>query len=176
MPFLVLPLVLWWAIPLGLVVLSLWRARPAWWAWPFIGLALCLPRTLQIVIEGNSSMWVAGLVAAACLWGWPGALVLVKPSLAPHALVGIPSRGWWLAFGAMALLSLPLLGAWVDYLAAMRNGGASVPLGYSLADVPFIRVPLVGWLARQRAQVIADLGFAKAQAGFSPAHSSYWPD
>jgi hypothetical protein len=37
------PLPLWWIIPLAVIGWSLYRLRPAWWAWPLMALACVVP-------------------------------------------------------------------------------------------------------------------------------------
>jgi hypothetical protein len=52
-PFLVLPAILWWVIPLGVLISGVVYWKPAWWSWPFLAAALdpcssapaCLPAT-----------------------------------------------------------------------------------------------------------------------------------
>jgi hypothetical protein len=146
LPFVWLPAVLWWAIPLGTIVFLVVRWRPSIWVWPFLALMLWWPRTQSIIVWGNTGMWIAAFLALALAYRWPGALILIKPSLAPFALVGIRSRGWWVVAIALALVSLPML---PDYITAMRNNVGSFPgLDYSVQDIPFIAIPLVAWLAR----------------------------
>lgn len=140
-PFTVLPAALWWLLPGAVVALALWRLRPAWWSWPLLALMAAWPRSLQLVVDGNPSMWAAAAVAAACMWGWPGALVLLKPTLAPLALAGVRTPGWWLCLACLALASLPLLPLWADYARAVLDG-SGLPLWYSLADWPLVALPL----------------------------------
>jgi hypothetical protein len=122
------------------------RWRPSIWVWPFLALMLWWPRTQSIIVWGNTGMWIAAFLALALAYRWPGALILIKPSLAPFALVGIRSRGWWVVAIALALVSLPML---PDYITAMRNNVGSFPgLDYSVQDIPFMAIPLVAWLAR----------------------------
>src|SRR5215217_7938528 len=52
-PFLVLPLVLWWAIPFAIVVAFVVWCRPAAWAWPLVGFALLWHHTGVAVVVGN---------------------------------------------------------------------------------------------------------------------------
>jgi hypothetical protein len=145
-PFVWLPSALWWAIPLGTIGYFVLRCRPVVWVWPFIALMIWWPRTQSIIVWGNTGMWIAAFLALAFRYRWPGALILIKPSLAPFALVGIKSRGWWVVATAFAAVSLPML---PDYIAALRNNVGSFPgLDYSVQDIPFIAIPLVAWLAR----------------------------
>ncbi len=86
-------------------------------------------------------------VALATRYRWPGVLVALKPSIFPFALVGIRSRGWWIAAGVLALAALPFgFGMWSEWIAAMRN--AQGGLLYSLGDVPLLCLPLVARMAR----------------------------
>lgn len=148
-PFLVLPAVLWWAIPAAIVGYVLWRLRPSAWAWVGIGACLAWPWSLAPILYGNPVMWCAAAVAAGVLWRWPAVLVLVKPTLAPFALVGIRSRRWWVALAVLGAVSLTMLPAWVDWLHATINArGAG--LTYSLAQFPLMAVPLIAWLGRRQ--------------------------
>jgi hypothetical protein len=148
LPFVWLPAALWWAIPLGIVAWSVLRSRPPLWVWPFLALMLWWPRTQSIIVWGGTGMWIAAALALATRFGWPGALVLLKPSLAPFALIGIRSRGWWVIAIAMAILSLPML---PDYVTALRNNVGSFPgIGYSVQDIPFLAIPLIAAMSSGR--------------------------
>ena len=50
-----LPLILWWAIPLSVVAISLRRLRPAWWAWPILAAILVYPRTWIVLVLGKKT-------------------------------------------------------------------------------------------------------------------------
>jgi len=147
-PFLVIPQILWWVAPLGLMAALVVTSRPKSWAWPVLALIAADPRTMEIVIYGNPAMWIGAAVAGALLWSWPGALVLLKPSLAPFALIGIRSRGWWLALAVGVVLSAPLASLYVQFARVLLDSNGS--WSYSLPDVPFVALPLVAWLARTR--------------------------
>ena len=82
-PFTVLPAVLWWVIPIGIVTCHVVSARPAWWAWPLIAFALFLPRAQHILILGNTAMWVTALVALGLRYAWVSPFVLLKPTFLP---------------------------------------------------------------------------------------------
>jgi hypothetical protein len=159
-PFAILPELVWWIIPLGLVAYSLVRSRPAAWALAVIAVALWYPRTEEIVLYGNFSMWVAGAVAAGTIWGWPALLVLLKPTLAPFALVGAWQRSWWVGLLVLGVVSLALLPMWADYTKAISGAsqGWNESWDYSLRDLPLVLVPVVGWLAGRRRPVGWPLG------------------
>lgn len=145
-PFTVLPPILWWVIPIGVTAAAILRLRPAEWTWPFIAAAFVWPRTAAILWFGNPGLWVVMFVALGCLYEWPAVLVLLKPSLAPFALVGIRSRGWWLGLGILGVASVPLLGLWTDYVSLLAR--MHLPLSYSLLDVPTTALPFLAWLGR----------------------------
>jgi hypothetical protein len=144
LPFVWLPAILWWVIPLGIIGWHVATSRPPWWAWPVIVLLLWWPRTQSIIIWGNVGLWEAAFVALGLRFGWPSALVLLKPSLGPFALIGIRTRGWWLTTAILVVASLPMAS---DYIAAMRNNVGPWPgLLYSVGDLPAMLIPVVARL------------------------------
>lgn len=147
-----LPFPLWWAIPLGIVGWLVWSWRPAAWTWPLLALLLAWPRGVSNLIYGNSDMWVMAAIAAGLVIGWPAVLVLLKPSVAPLALVGAGHRSWWIGLAVLAVASLLTLDLWRQYLTAIQNSDAA--WYWSLGDVPPLFIPIVAWLGRR------DGGFA----------------
>ena len=145
-PFLYLPAVLWWAVPIGLIAGSMIRLRPASWTWPVFAVLMLFPYSWQQFLWGNPSIWVLAFASLGAAFGWPTVLVLLKPTLAPFALLGTNRRSWWVALGVFALLCLPFGAMWLDWLRAAvinpTNGGVT----YSLPYVPVMCVPLVAWL------------------------------
>ena len=79
-PFVYVPPVLWWLIPLGIVTWHVVTCRPAWWIWPVIAIAIWLPRTQSMIIWGNTGIWIAAFVALGVRWAGPAALVVIKPT------------------------------------------------------------------------------------------------
>jgi hypothetical protein len=147
-PFLVLPAILWWAIPVAIVTTSIRHWRPAPQAWPFMAACLIWPFTPARFITGNPVIWVAAFAAAGLRFGWPGAMVWLKPSLFPFAAIGIRHRGWWIVVAALAIGSLPFLAVtrqWVTVVLDGRGGG----LLYSAVDVPTVLIPVLAWLGRR---------------------------
>ena len=149
-PFVWLPAVLWWAIPLGILGYAFWRWRPAPWTWPLLAFGAFWPRTQGSLMFGNTDMWMAAAVAGGFLWGWPAALVMLKPTYLLLALAGAPRRLWWAGWGLLAVVSLPLLPLWADYLVTLRNSG--IPWSYSLANTVLPLMPVVAWTGRNRHQ------------------------
>jgi len=147
-PFVYLPEILWWALPLGFLAAVVIRWRPTPWAWALIAALVAWPRTYEIVLFGNPSMWIAAFAAAGTLAGWPYVLVLLKPSLAPLALIGVRRRSWWIALAVAVLVSVPFGPMWVDYAKALLN--ADQGWTYSLRDVPIVLIPIVAHLGRRR--------------------------
>jgi hypothetical protein len=147
-PFLWLPAVLWWAIPIAVFCFSIAWLRPARWAWPLILTGIAWPQTVSQVLYGNTNMWVAAFIAAGVCFAWPSVLVLIKPSLAPFALFGVRRRRWWVALGVLVVVSIPFGTLWISYATAMRN--SSLGLTHALITIPLMLSPVWAWLARGR--------------------------
>jgi hypothetical protein len=147
-PFLWLPAILWWIIPLAVTTVAIASFRPAAWTWPLLAFALLWPRTPALIYFGNPGMWVVAVIAAGLRFRWPGPLVLVKPSLAPFALAGFGTRGWLATLLLMAVSAIPLGELWFDYATVLSN--AQLSLAYSLADLPFALAPVVAWMGRTK--------------------------
>jgi hypothetical protein len=149
-PASLLPRLLWWVVPLFIIGWSLYRIRPAWWAWPLMAIACVLPVSAPAVpvalVYGNSLLWtMAALFAAAAFRPGIAWAALFKPT---DVLVGLPLalrswRGLALAIG-MSVILLPL---WFDWLDAMRNLEGSSPLR-GLSGWPALAIPLVARASR----------------------------
>ncbi len=142
-----MPTLLWWAIPVAIIAWSVADRRPAVWTWPLMAACFLFPSTWVMFWVGSTTMWVVAFAALALRFGWPGVIILLKPSLAPFALIGIRRRSWWIALTVWCALAVMMLPAWLDYLAVVRNAG--VGLGYSVANLPAIAVPIIAYLGRQ---------------------------
>jgi hypothetical protein len=146
-PFLVLPGIFFWVVPLGVIAAVVARHRPGPWSWPLLALTLSYPVTSLKIVHGNPVMWVAAAVALATITAGPAVLVLVKPTLAPFALIGANRRRWWItlaAFGVVAALFAPM---WPDYLKVAMNAQSQNGLLYSLDEVPLMLIPIIAWIA-----------------------------
>ena len=152
LPFTVLPALLWWLIPAAILGYALVRWRPRPWGWAVLALAVLWPRTIGAILFGNSDMWISALIAAGLLWGWPAALVFLKPTLAPLALLGARDRWWWAVTGITVALVLVTLPVWLDYITALRNN-QGLGWDYSMGSLPFVLAPVAAWLARSRRSV-----------------------
>jgi hypothetical protein len=147
-PFVVLPAILWFAIPLGLIAYVVWWCRPAAWALPILAFLVLYPKTPAVILYGNSDIWATAFAAAGIRWGWPAVLVAFKPSVGFLGFVGIGNRSWWLAAGVLAALNLPLLELWLDYPTVLLNSDTDI--GRALSDMPFFVLPIVAWLGSSR--------------------------
>jgi hypothetical protein len=150
-PGALLPDVVWFCLPpLVIGALVAWH-RPEPWAWPVLAALFASNDTAQMLISGTPTTWIAMFVAIGTVWRPAFALVVLKPTLAPLALLGVRHRGWWivtLALGAVSLLMLPM---WLDYIRVITNarGPLATPL-YSVKDVPLVVLPAVAWASGQR--------------------------
>jgi hypothetical protein len=155
LPWLVLPPVAFVVAPVAVLGWFVVRCRPAPWTWPIIAGCAVYPTTLVYVVYANPTLWIAVFAALGLRFRWPGVLILLKPSLAPFALIGIRSRGWWIGFAILALASLPVLAGTLAYprvLLDAQGGG----LLYSLPQVPLMLIPVVAWIGRS---VVAGQGW-----------------
>lgn len=145
-PFLVLPAPLFWLIPLGALTAVIVHHRPRPWAWPLMALGLAFPITSLKIVHGNPAMWIVGALALGTVYAWPAVFVLLKPSLAPFALVGAKRRSWWIALGVATIVSIALAGLWAAYVSVALNARSANGLLYSLDEVPFMLVPMIAWI------------------------------
>jgi len=146
-PFTVLPAVLWWAIPVGLTAVAIARMRPAAWSLVVAG-AICTTHAVQApLFWGTPVIWLAPAVAWGLLLGWPAVAVMIKPTLAPFALVGL-TRPRALIAGVIgfAILAVPFTTMWLDWLTAIRN--SDLGLLYAYTQNLLLVVPVVAWLGR----------------------------
>jgi hypothetical protein len=146
LPFLVVPTILWWA-PIAVTGWLIWSWKPSAGAWPLMSLCLVYPMVPARIITGNPAMWITMVVALGLRYRWPAALVLLKPSLFPFALIGVRSRGWWMVVAillASSLVLAPLTIQWVEVATAARGAG----LLYSAVDIPMLLLPVIAWRAR----------------------------
>ena len=151
-PMSFLPAPLWWILPLGTVAIVVAYLRPEPWTWVILALAVWYPRDQSMIIWGNTGMWMAAFVALGILWGWPAALILMKPSLLPFVAAGVRRpRALIAGIATLALVSLLMLPLWVDFFTAVVNAGSTWPsLLYSLPDIPLLLVPVIAWVGRTR--------------------------
>jgi hypothetical protein len=147
-PMSALPAPLWWLIPIVVLAATVIHHRPSPWGWVAIFLCLAWPNTGFVLLAGNPVIWAAAALGLATIWPALGPLVLLKPSLAPFALFGIWTRGWWVTTALLVAVSVAMLPMWLDYLTVLRNGQAD--LLYSIGHIPLMLIPLIAWLSRRR--------------------------
>lgn len=149
LPTLLLPLPIWWAIPIVASSWAVWRMRPAPWAWALVLVCLWPDHSVELVLAGNPTMWLVACLTLAITWRPLAALIFLKPSLFPFALFGVRSRGWWIVAAAIGAANVALWPELIDWLRVIQNGqGPRSGLFYSLGDVPLMLIPLVAWLGR----------------------------
>lgn len=156
--FTFIPWPLWWGIPLGLSAWVIWWWRPALWSWPIIAAILCTVPFAAAVTLGNSGMWVMAAIALATRWPAASWFLVAKPNDLVLTLPFVPKRGWWVGLVAAALVSLPLLPLWIDWLTALRFYAGATWL-YEVEAWPMLLIPVLARLASTRKGVA--LGGAK---------------
>jgi hypothetical protein len=93
-------------------------------------------------------IWVASALFVGLVIAGPAVFVLIKPSLAPFAVVGIRHRRWWGLLLVFVLASVPFGALWRDWATALVNSNAS--LFYSAREALMLAIPVVAWAARDR--------------------------
>jgi hypothetical protein len=143
-PFTVLPAILWWAIPIATTTYFVAQTKPRGWRLAAILFLLAVPYSLDIVATGNPALWMLMFGAIAIRIPGMAALILLKPTLALFAFVGIRSRLWWGLTAGLILVSVLLLPLTREYVTVVLN--AQWPGGnplYSLNGVPLMLIPIV---------------------------------
>jgi hypothetical protein len=141
----ILPALVWWAIPVGVLLYTIASWRPGRWSVAAMLLLLAWPRAHGAFLWGNTDMWMAAGVAAGLRWGWPAVALTLKPSLVFFVVAGARRRSFWLAAIGLAAFTAWTLPMWLDYLTVMRN--TRLPLEYSVRSIPLLLVPLIAWMA-----------------------------
>lgn len=142
---------LWVIVPVIVIAWAVYRMRPAPWSWPILGLLVAWPWTGLSIFTGNPTMALTAVLGVGLATGhkWLAAAILVKPTLAPFAALGVRDRRWW-AFVALGLLvSVPFGVLWFEWIRAVMNaqdGG----LLYALPNFPIMALPVVAWIAGYR--------------------------
>ena len=147
-PLTVVPALVWWIVPVGVLVGTTWLWRPRPLALLAMLLLLMWPRAESAFIYGNTDMWMAAGIAAGLRWGWPALLLVLKPIFLPLAALGANRVSWWVGAGMIVLVSLAMLPLWSQYIVAMRS--LRIGLDYSLGSLPLLLVPVTAWLGRDR--------------------------
>jgi hypothetical protein len=143
------PALLWWLIPIAIIAAALIHIRPPTWTWPIMAFTLLLPRAPVVLVLGNPSIWMIAAAFAGVAWAWPSALLFLKPTLAPFALIGVRRRSWWIAVGVLVLLSVPFGAMWIDYWTALANAQNARGLEYTLGEWPLMIAPMAAWIGQQ---------------------------
>jgi hypothetical protein len=144
-----LAMFLWYLVPLGVVAAVLVRSRPSGWRLVACLALLAYPPSIGVVYLGNPALWVLAALSLGTLYRWPAAFVLLKPSLAPFALLGLRDRRWWIVAAGFAAVAVALLPLTLEYAKVLLNArGQFSGLLYSLPNVPIMLIPLVADMKR----------------------------
>ncbi|CAN5604846.1 hypothetical protein BH20CHL7_BH20CHL7_13820 [soil metagenome] len=153
-PAAILPAAIWWAIPIAGLLYGIRTVRPPRWTWLVMLVFLAWPRAIGAYLFGNTDIWVAAAIMAGAAWGWPAALLVLKPTTLPFALLAWRRRSLWIGLAAMGLFALLMRQEMGQYITAMRN--LEIDPGYSLGSLPLYLVPVTAasgaWLERRRSR------------------------
>ena len=153
-PFSLLPAVAWYAIPIAITGWMLSSFRPAMWAVASIlALVAFFPWSFMIYVYGTPTIWLVAVFAVALRYSWVSALILVKPTLLPFALVGVRDWRWWTVAISLLLVGVLMLPMTLDWVRSLTNGhGSNAGILYSLENVPVLLVPVAAWAGRTTAR------------------------
>jgi hypothetical protein len=143
-PMSLLPAPAWWAVPVATIAYVAWRQCRT--DWQRVALLAAVTLSITPFVAGNGTLWVAAAMVAGNRWGWPAAFIILKPTLAPWALVGFRSREWWIVMVALLLLSLLMLPMWFEWLRVLSAWPAASSY---LPSVLSLELALL-WLATRR--------------------------
>jgi hypothetical protein len=178
-PWLVLPAILWWAVPLGITAALVVSWRPAPWTWPLIAFGLGQPPFHQALLWGNSDLWIMAALGLGLVAGWPAAFIFIKPTLAFLAPVGYRRRSWWILTAALGVACLPFGLLWIDWTRVVLNSPAEP--WYGLRNLAWVAIPLIAWAGRTRplpgrARIVASLGVRRSPGDPDSAVPQPHPD
>ncbi|MDQ6796186.1 MAG: hypothetical protein M3067_15485 [Chloroflexota bacterium] len=156
-PFSFLPAVLWWLVPVALTLLAAREMRPRPWGVLVAAVILVLPIAQEPILWGNPVIWLVPAVAWGLLVGWPAAVVLVKPTLAPFVLAGLAHpRSLLVGLAGLAILCVPFgVQLWLDWLTALGNSG--LPATYSIRQAGLLLIPVALYLSGRGSNDLAVL-------------------
>lgn len=144
-----LSVVLWYAVPLGIIAWVIARHHPAPWVWAFMAMGVLWSKTLWLVVSGNpASLWATAAVALGTVYAWSALGVLLRPTMFLLAFVGVRHRSWWVGLAVSLGVAALFLPMWPDYIAASLNV-YDVPTFYLYQHYVFAAVPLITWVARR---------------------------
>ena len=138
------------------------RHRPPLWGWALTLACFCWFWSMGVFLFGNPGMCIVAFVAAGTVWSWPFALVLLKPTFAPIALLGARHRSWWITVGGDGGRSR-CCSCRSGSTGSRSSRNSDVTLCYNFPTIPLMVAPLIpwlldprhpihGWIARQRAR------------------------
>lgn len=143
------PAALWWLIPLGVAAISLYKLRPPLWAWALLALVMVYGRMLIAIILGNPSIWAFAAILGGAAFGWPALGALIKPVLAPFALIGSGRRSWWIGLVVVVIAAIAFAPMWPDYIRVLVDARNERDIWYVIGEVPIaIALAIVGFAGR----------------------------
>jgi hypothetical protein len=147
-PFTVLPEFLWFGIPVALTAWMIVWHRPTVWGWvAMMAIVAVVPLLFLPYVAGTPTIWIIAFFALGTRWPAAAALVLLKPTLAPFALIGARDRRFWVICGALGVVSIATLPMTLDWLKAVTNlTGEKSGVLYSVENLPLVAVVLTAWL------------------------------
>ena len=119
-----------------------WRALTG-----LMAIVAAVPLLFLPYIAGTPTIWIIAFLALGTRWPAAAALILVKPTLLPFALIGIREWRFWVVCGALGLVSIAMVSMTLDWIRAVTNlTGEKAGVLYSIENLPLVAVVLIAWL------------------------------
>ena len=152
-PFTLLPEALWFGIPIGLTCWSIAWHRPTAWGWAAIlAIVAAVPLLFLPYVAGTPTIWIVAFFALGTRWPVAAAFVLLKPTLAPFAFIGIHDRRFWGVAAILLALGVASLPMTLDWVTVVTNlGGQNAGVLHSAENLPLLAVVLIAWLTGRHA-------------------------
>jgi hypothetical protein len=127
--------------------------RPSLVGWCAILACLAWPTSGFVIAAGNPVLWASMFVALGTVWRGAALLSLLKPSLAPFALVGVRSRGWLRVAAVYGFVGGAMLPLWLDWITLLDNA-EGLDLLYSVGHVPIMLIGLIAKATTTRSNAL----------------------
>jgi hypothetical protein len=152
-PFTVLPAFLWFGIPSALTGWMIVWLRPSAWGWlAMLAIVAAVPLLFLPYVAGTPTIWIVAFLALAIRWPAAAGLILLKPTLAPFALLGARDWRFWAICAVLGGIGIAMLPMTLDWIKAVTNlSGEKAGVLYSVENLPLVAVVLIAWLTGRHA-------------------------
>jgi hypothetical protein len=155
-PFTFLPAALWFGIPIILTGwIIAWHRPSIWGSVAMLAIVAAAPLLFLPYVAGTPTIWIVAFLALGTRWPAAAALVLLKPTLAPFALIGSRDGRFWAGCAVLATIGLAMLPMSLDWIRAVTNlTGEKAGVLYSVENLPLVAVVAIAWISGRHAPAL----------------------